>query len=83
MRDLVEELDLLRIVVRRAHGALADAGTVKVPGQITSLIDRQIRQITAERDAAQKRLRELEEGIARLRAPVHDPTTCRVCRGRP
>lgn len=60
-----DELARLTWVVKRAHGALTDAGTVVVPGVLDGDLAPAIRQLTRERDEA--------------RRPPHDPATCRVC----
>ena len=81
-----QEIDRLRSIIANAHGALADAATVSIPG-LDQDIAPAIRELTAERD----RLRTLAVDLAGALADYLDVNDkrkslsgcfCRLCNTR-
>ena len=59
------------VIIKRAHGALADAGDVPVP-ELHERIDETIRAIVRERDEERMRTRCLEQALAEAQADLRE-----------
>lgn len=70
-KQMMDERDALAVIIKRAHGALADAGDVPVP-ELHEPIDETIRAIVRERDEERMRTRCLEQTLAETQADLRE-----------
>ena len=74
-KQMMGARDALSVVLKRAHGALADAGDVPVP-ELHEHIDGTIRAIVRQRDEERMRSRVLEQTLAETQADLERSLAC-------